>query len=299
MKGPVRPFHSISVCAIWLIVPAQVTRRADSNAASVARAPGSALHARGVGLELVVQRLRVDPAVSVRVRDHAPGRPPEQRHGAVRVPSQQVHVAGTHLREALEELGVVGAPRLLPCRLPRLVRREVAPSRACRRPSSWFSSRLSASKSSGIWSSFGRAPRLAGGRAGRADAPASAASGSGRRSCPGLPAACRHATPLDGLHARLRRSWNPSRHDHARPAHPLGSRVVRAVQRLLRAARGDDGHADRARRRRVPALPPGRADRDDRRLPRRCGPSARRTWSGSSARAALRRARGSRRWTSS
>src|SRR4029079_10123226 len=48
----------------------------------------------------------------------------QQRDGSVRIATHQVDIAGTHLREHLEELGVVRAPGLLPGRLPRLVRGE-------------------------------------------------------------------------------------------------------------------------------------------------------------------------------
>ncbi len=75
----------------------------------------------------------------------------------------------------------------------------------------------------------------------------------------------------------------------ARPAHPLGSRVVRALQRVLAAPARDDGHASRPHRRRLPTLPLGRADGDDRRLPRDAPGADRRRAASGARREALRR----------
>ena len=81
--------------------------------------------------------------------------------------------------------------------------------------------------------------------------------------------------------------WDTPRHGShagdARPAHALGSRVVRPVQRVLATAARHDGHAPRPDRGGLPAFPPGRADRDDRRLPRHA-PRARRGRAASGAR---------------
>ena len=75
-----------------------------------------------------------------------------------------------------------------------------------------------------------------------------------------------------GAISTMHAPWDTPRHGtdtgDARPAHALGSRVVRPVQRVLATAARHDGHAPRPDRSGLPAFPPGRADRDDRRLPR-------------------------------
>src|SRR5262245_6188194 len=138
VKGPVRPFHSSVVGLVsslmrtwWPLGPRTVNRTCRSHAwrieLGVLAGPnltvldrlrerlGLASHARGL-----------DPAMPVRIRREAAGCSPEQPHRAVRVPAEQVDIAGAELREPLVELGVVGVARLLPGRLPRLVGGEVA-----------------------------------------------------------------------------------------------------------------------------------------------------------------------------
>ena len=76
------------------------------------------------------------------------GGAPEERRRPMRVATEEMHISRAHLGEPFEQLGLLRVSGLLPGRLPRLVSREPPPARAWPLPSSWFSSRLSASKSS-------------------------------------------------------------------------------------------------------------------------------------------------------
>ncbi len=64
---------------------------------------------------------RIDAVMAARVPDDPGCGPAQQAHGAVRVAPEQVHVPGPELREALEELGLVAPPGLLPRGLPGFV----------------------------------------------------------------------------------------------------------------------------------------------------------------------------------
>src|SRR5205814_4295000 len=85
------------------------------------------LDGRGVGLSPPRDLLGPYPTVGRRIRPDAPGGPAQQRDGPVGVSSEEVDVARSELRQALEELRLIGLPGLFPGGLPGLVRGEIRP----------------------------------------------------------------------------------------------------------------------------------------------------------------------------
>src|SRR5262245_45559825 len=138
VNGPVRPFHSSVVGLGSSLIPHMVAGRGRGSQPSGRShawtiEDGALAGPNAAVLDRVRQRLGLprdargsDPQVPVGVAAQASRCTPEQPNRAVRVAPQQVDVSGPQLRQALEELGVVGVAGLLPRGLPRLVGREVA-----------------------------------------------------------------------------------------------------------------------------------------------------------------------------
>ena len=162
-----------------------------------------------------------------------PRRSTHERLRSVGVPPEQMDVPRAQLRQPLEELGVVGAPGLLPGGLPRLVRREVAPGAHVQRARARGSPRDSASRSPRARARCER-PSRAGAPAGREDARASHVGDWASPSCPWPRGgrASRHATRAALVGVPVGRAAASP------PALPCGRGAVRRDRR----GRRRDGH---------------------------------------------------------